>query len=642
MANNRLILRMVNSPWLLPTPDLTKGSVLTHAELDNNFIYLKGEDIYDGENQNGSLVLKKINGQNIIIDLEQPKPYEFYEEERCAYTREDVDEAENELNELKSELTTLNEQKTILEGLIEVKKSDCETLSKTLSDYEDEKLEIEGSILAIQESIDVLNQYSSESEAKSVIEEMDASSYDELVDLETSIEDNTKQLTDSIDFLTQLGVNCSQKKEENELRVEIRNEEQEKLLEEIKVLEDFIENNPEDVAGVYLAQQNILLKQNQYDKSVAEGIADAQVYAKFVSFCETNTIEKEKEISALEDTLETENNEFISLKGYNDTLKVVLELFTSQEAALSSTSIIELLNQNLIEFNTSLENVNLNITNTTNDITTCQSDLQILLTQLETLELQISELEVLIKDKEKTLVQIKEEFCYHVRIGDLKDEYNGTMVRINQDNDVVDFRAQEFKFYHNSNSETAGTGVFLFNGLTSEQNYTFQDKSGTIAHLDDINNDPYEFYEEERCAYTEEDLIEVQETLTILNAEIKTLKNQEGDLENNIATLEEQIAVKTAECGKDSANLSETKNKKLDTESSITIVNDNINSFTNGLSESDVRGLNENNIGQYTSTKETLEVNLTSIKEELNELNSLLVDFEELEYTLINNLAVLI
>lgn len=68
MASNRLILRTVNSPWVTPIPDLTKGVVLTHVELDNNFIYLKGEVIENVEINDGITTLYKINGNNISFD----------------------------------------------------------------------------------------------------------------------------------------------------------------------------------------------------------------------------------------------------------------------------------------------------------------------------------------------------------------------------------------------------------------------------------------------------------------------------------------------------------------------------------------------------------------------------------------------
>tara|TARA_R110002050_G_scaffold79261_5_gene169354 strand:- start:1294 stop:3462 length:2169 start_codon:yes stop_codon:yes gene_type:complete len=71
MANNRLILRTLNSPWLVPLPDVTKGSVLTHAELDNNFLYLKGEVIYSASTINDEILFHKINGENITVKAPQ-------------------------------------------------------------------------------------------------------------------------------------------------------------------------------------------------------------------------------------------------------------------------------------------------------------------------------------------------------------------------------------------------------------------------------------------------------------------------------------------------------------------------------------------------------------------------------------------
>lgn len=71
MPNNKLILRSVISPWVSPFNDITTGSVLSWADVDNNFIYLKGESIHSGYTLNNQLILQKINGNNINIDLEQ-------------------------------------------------------------------------------------------------------------------------------------------------------------------------------------------------------------------------------------------------------------------------------------------------------------------------------------------------------------------------------------------------------------------------------------------------------------------------------------------------------------------------------------------------------------------------------------------
>lgn len=73
MANNRLILRTLNSPWVVPAPDLTKGSVLTHSDVDNNFIYLKGEDIYSVDSSPSIIKLNKVNGSSLTISLRDRK-----------------------------------------------------------------------------------------------------------------------------------------------------------------------------------------------------------------------------------------------------------------------------------------------------------------------------------------------------------------------------------------------------------------------------------------------------------------------------------------------------------------------------------------------------------------------------------------
>jgi hypothetical protein len=61
--SNILTLRTSISPY----GDTTKGSVLSQAELDGNFINLKGEIIYTAESLNGLVTLKKYNGNDITF-----------------------------------------------------------------------------------------------------------------------------------------------------------------------------------------------------------------------------------------------------------------------------------------------------------------------------------------------------------------------------------------------------------------------------------------------------------------------------------------------------------------------------------------------------------------------------------------------
>jgi len=63
--NDKLILRTLNSPWVTPIDDFTKDSVLTHVELDSNFIYLKGEIISGVTAVDNLITFTKINGEQI-------------------------------------------------------------------------------------------------------------------------------------------------------------------------------------------------------------------------------------------------------------------------------------------------------------------------------------------------------------------------------------------------------------------------------------------------------------------------------------------------------------------------------------------------------------------------------------------------
>jgi len=60
-----LTLRTLTSPY----NDTTKGSVLSQAEVDNNFIGLKGEVIYSAQTSGNNVTLKKYNGNDINFNL---------------------------------------------------------------------------------------------------------------------------------------------------------------------------------------------------------------------------------------------------------------------------------------------------------------------------------------------------------------------------------------------------------------------------------------------------------------------------------------------------------------------------------------------------------------------------------------------
>lgn len=67
--NNKLILRALTSPFPTPYSDTTKGSVLSHADVDNNFIYLKGNIIYSAQTSGTILTLYKINGDILQFNI---------------------------------------------------------------------------------------------------------------------------------------------------------------------------------------------------------------------------------------------------------------------------------------------------------------------------------------------------------------------------------------------------------------------------------------------------------------------------------------------------------------------------------------------------------------------------------------------
>jgi hypothetical protein len=63
--DKKLILRSQTSPY----GDITKGSVLSHADVDNNFINLKGEVISTATTTTSGFTLTKINGETFNVEL---------------------------------------------------------------------------------------------------------------------------------------------------------------------------------------------------------------------------------------------------------------------------------------------------------------------------------------------------------------------------------------------------------------------------------------------------------------------------------------------------------------------------------------------------------------------------------------------
>ena len=64
MTNN-LLLRTLTSPY----GDFTKGSVLSREELDDNFIFLKGDVIYTAQTTGNVVTLKKNNGNDLSFNV---------------------------------------------------------------------------------------------------------------------------------------------------------------------------------------------------------------------------------------------------------------------------------------------------------------------------------------------------------------------------------------------------------------------------------------------------------------------------------------------------------------------------------------------------------------------------------------------
>jgi hypothetical protein len=72
--NNKLVLRVLNSPWandIKTSIDLSKTDKFypVYQSFDNNFIYLKGETIHTATTKDSKLVINKTNGEDIEVEL---------------------------------------------------------------------------------------------------------------------------------------------------------------------------------------------------------------------------------------------------------------------------------------------------------------------------------------------------------------------------------------------------------------------------------------------------------------------------------------------------------------------------------------------------------------------------------------------
>ena len=74
MLNTSLILRTLSSPF----GDLTKGSVLAQADVDNNFLYLKGNDILTGTTSGSVITLIRLDGQTISFGISGSSGFDLY------------------------------------------------------------------------------------------------------------------------------------------------------------------------------------------------------------------------------------------------------------------------------------------------------------------------------------------------------------------------------------------------------------------------------------------------------------------------------------------------------------------------------------------------------------------------------------
>ena len=106
----KLCLRELNSPY----GDMCRNSTLSFADLDQNFIYLKGELVKSAKIENGVLILTKINDQTLEIDL---SVLTESSEEALRVMSDENEEIKNKFNtDVTNINTTINEFKTDVEN----------------------------------------------------------------------------------------------------------------------------------------------------------------------------------------------------------------------------------------------------------------------------------------------------------------------------------------------------------------------------------------------------------------------------------------------------------------------------------------------------------------------------------------------
>ena len=114
MPSNRLILRKMGSPWRTQHSDITRGTTLTHADLDNNFIFLKGEVIDSARLDGETLKLTKICGADIELNL---SALTQTNEDSLRVLSDTSDEIKNNFNtDVTNINTTINEFKSDVEN----------------------------------------------------------------------------------------------------------------------------------------------------------------------------------------------------------------------------------------------------------------------------------------------------------------------------------------------------------------------------------------------------------------------------------------------------------------------------------------------------------------------------------------------
>ena len=233
------------------------------------------------------------------------------------------------------------------------------------------------------------------------------------------------------------------------------------------------------------------------EKMLAEAIATAEAISAYLN-------EKQEELAEANEILGALNSELNTLTAERDeaiegrqAILDAIDILTDGDGLPPEGGVLDQLNILLEEFDRQIAELDAEISASQEKVSNAESQVAALEAEVAQLSTSLAEAIANIKSIEEQIdtqtALIKEinngiGNCFFVNIGDINSEYNDTMIRINTVEEEIHLEANKFKLYDNSNSEKRGIADISIEFLSQERKYNLQDKSGTIAHIGDIED----------------------------------------------------------------------------------------------------------------------------------------------------------